>query len=198
MKGVRKSALVLAAVVLLALGPAACGGGNSDDSSVGTSAPTGADSTAGAANGGQADGSAGFRTPGGDNSIQSFGEEADGAEADAASAAVVAYMQARARDDWAQECAYLAAATVKPLEELAARSPQIEGKDCAAVLEALAGGAPGSTRANTMTGAVASLRFEGDRGFALYHGTRGVDYFVPMVKEDGEWKVGALAPSEFP
>lgn len=47
-------------------------------------------------------------------------------------------------------------------------------------------------------GGIASLRVEGDRGFALYHGAKDVGYFVPMVKEEGEWKVGALAPSDFP
>ena len=57
---------------------------------------------------------------------------------------------------------------------------------------------PGLEPGNTLTGGIASFRVEDDRGYALYHGPKGVNYFVPMVNEDGEWKVGALAPSEFP
>jgi hypothetical protein len=95
-------------------------------------------------------------------------------------------------------CASLAKAAVAPIEQLAARTPQLRGNGCAKVLEKLTARAPSSTRKNTLSGGIASLRVEGDRGFALYHGTGGVDYFVPMAKEDGEWKVGAIAPSEFP
>jgi hypothetical protein len=143
------------------------------------------------------EGSASFRTPGGDNSIQNYGEEADAEERAAASAVVAGFMRARASGDWAAVCGYMADATLKPLEQLASRSPQFKGKDCAAMLEILTGTAPDSTRASTLSGSVDSLRFKGDRGFALYHGTDGQDYYLPLVKEDGEWKVGALVPSAF-
>lgn len=189
---------MLAAAALLAAGLGACG--SSDSESTGSSKATApaADSTAATTTEDQDGAGASFRTPGGDNSIQSFGEEADAAEVDAATAVLSGYMRARAENDWAGECAYLAKATVAPLEGLASRTPQSKGQGCATTLESLTGGVPSSTRANTMTGAIGSLRVEGDRGFALYHGPNGSDYFVPMVKEDGEWKVGALAPSEFP
>jgi hypothetical protein len=193
---------------LLAIGLAACGGdstGSSSSSSTAT-APESSSSTSTGDQGSSAssgkssadEGSASFRTPGGDNSIQNYGEEASGEETDAASSALTAYLAARAKGDWARQCTLLAKAAVAPLEQLAASSSQFKGKGCAAVLESLMGRAPASTRANPMTGAVASLRFEGDRGFALFHGSHGVDYFAPMVKEDGEWKVGTIAPSEFP
>jgi hypothetical protein len=209
MRGVWKLALALAIVVLLTTGLSACGGGDSDSSS--STAATTRESSPPANSGDESsgsddaesgdssadEGSASFRTAGGDNSVQDFGEEATTAEIDAATAVLASYLQARAKGDWAKQCTLLAKAAVAPLEQLTSRSPQFKGKGCAAILEALMGRAPASTRANTMTDAVASLRFEGDRGFALYHGAHGVDYFVPMVKEDGEWKVGALAPSEF-
>jgi hypothetical protein len=219
---------VFAIIALSALGLAACGGGDSSDStatataSQGTTAASTTEdrgsakskkeqgddkggSSQGSDDSGTDDsgssagkGSAAFRTPGGDNSIQNFGDEADAAEVAAASTVLAAYLRTRAKDEWAQECAYLAKAAIAPLEELAGRSPQLKGKGCAAILAALGSGVPASARANTMTSGIASLRFEGDRGFALYHGPKGVNYFVPMVKEGGEWKVGALAPSEFP
>lgn len=219
--------LAVAITALLAAGITACGGGDSNDSTStptvagqGTTAPedqgsgkgekersgdeTGSsrgsdDSPSGeGSSSSSGEGSASFRTPGGDNSIQSFGAEADPAQADEASAVLASYLGARAKDEWARECAYLAKVTVAPLEQLAAGSPQLKGKGCAAILAALAGNTPTSTRANTMTSGIASLRVEGDRGFALYHGAHGTDYFLPMVREGGRWKVGSLAPSEFP
>jgi hypothetical protein len=188
---------MLAIAVLLALTASACGGGDSGDSAT-SPAAAGGESTAPTTAGGDGGSASGFRTPGGDNSIQEFGVEASTAEVDAATATLAAYLKARVAEDWEKDCAYLAKPAVAPLEQLAASSPRLKGKGCAAILAALASGTPRSTRANTMTGAVASLRIEGDRGFALYHGARGVDYFVPMVKEDGEWKLGTLSPSEFP
>lgn len=147
--------------------------------------------------GSEEEGASSFRTPGGDNSIQDFGEEADAEERAAASAVVVGFMRARANRDWAAVCGYIASATLKPVEQVASRSPQFKGKDCVGILEILTGATPDSTRANTLGGSIDSLRVKGDRGFALYHGTDGKDYFIPLVKEDGEWKVGALAPSPF-
>jgi hypothetical protein len=190
--------LVLALVALMTTGLAACGGGGSEDSTS-TRAATSTEETSAAPTTAKDKGSgssADFRTPGGDNSIQNFGEEADAAEVDAATVVLARFLRARAKDDFAKECSYLAQSTVAPLEELASRLPQ--GKGCAAVLAGLTASTPRSTRVSTMLGAIASLRSEGDRGFALYHGAHGVDYFVPMVKEDGEWKLGALAPTEFP
>ncbi len=188
MRGAQKLVLSLVLGALLASALAACG---SDGSDASTDASTAAEGTALA-------GSASFRTRGGDNSVQNFGEEAAAAEVDAAAAVLASYLRARAGSDWARQCAYLSRPTVEPLEDLVARSPQLEGKECETALEALVGRTPASLRANTMTDGVASLRVEGQRGFALYHGPEGVDYFMLMLKEDGEWKVGGLAPTAFP
>jgi hypothetical protein len=197
--------LPFAVAVLLATGLLACGSGDSGGSTAASTAATTGESPPpegpenGPGNDSSADeGSASFRTPGGDNSIQGFGAEASSAEVDEASRALSSYMEARAEDDWAKQCTLLARAAVAPLEQLGSRSAQFKGAGCAAILEALLGAGPASTRANTLTNGIASLRVEGDRGFALYHGAGGADYFVPMIKEDGEWKVGAIAPNEFP
>ncbi len=142
-------------------------------------------------------GSASFRTPGGDNSIQDYGKESPDPDLEAATATLSAFLDARAEGDWAEVCKQVAAATLKPLEQLAKRAPNVKSGDCSAILEALLGASPPSSRANTMgEEGIASLRAEGDRSFALYHGTDGVDYVVPMVREGGVWKVGSLAPSE--
>ncbi len=221
MRGVPKLLLASAIAALLAIGLGACGSSGSDDSTAATSGQTTAPSTTGDQGADEAEkeqsgsgedsddassesspstakGSAAFLTPGGDNSIQNFGEEADSEQLESATTTLDGYLQARSEGDWAGSCVHLAKTTVAPLERFAAASPQLKGKGCAAILAALQGRTPASTRTNTMTVGLASLRIEDDHGFALYHGPDGVDYFMSMVKEDGEWKVGALAPSEFP
>jgi hypothetical protein len=204
MKGIQKLLLATALIALLATGLAGCGDGDSSDS---TATSTTRESSPTAGGGGQEakdgegaddDGSASFRTPGGDNSIQDFGKEAGAKEAAEAESNLRTYLDARASLDWAAQCRGLAKTAAAPLEELASRSSQLKGKDCAAILESLLGSSPRSTFANTLNGGIASFRFQGDRGFVLYHGAKGVDYFVPMVKEGGEWKIGAISPSEFP
>lgn len=228
MRGVSKPLLALVAVALLALALSACGGGSDDSTATGaqgttattpsagsgeTSSPS--DETKGEGEGqgssgsddsaesddsssDSGEGSSDFRTPGGDNSIQDYGEEPDESEIEAADTALAGFMTARAEGDWDGMCAALAKAAVEPIEDLASRAPQFKGSGCAAVLKTLLARSPASSRANTMTDGIASFRVEDDRGFALYHGPKGVNYFIPMVNEDGEWKVGALAPSEFP
>lgn len=211
MRRAPKPLLASLVAALFALGLVACGGDGDSTAPAtattqetsGSELPEGGSEAGEGSSGAEAGGdgaeeaSAEFRTPGGDNSIQNYGEEADEAELEAATEVLEAFLTARAASDWAGQCQYLGAVAVKPLERLAEQSPQLKGKDCAAILKTLSASLPAPTRANTLTEGVASLRVEGDRAFALYHGPKGVDYFVSMVKENGEWKVGALAPTEF-
>jgi hypothetical protein len=218
-----KLLLTLAIVALLALGLAACGG---DDSTGSTSASTtgadsnattggdsssttGADSNAttggekktdsGSSSGsGTEPGSAGFIVPGGDNSIQEFGEEADSSELEAAEEALAGYLDARATENWAKSCSYLSEEALAPLKQLTEASPQLKDADCAEILEKLLASTPQSEAASPLTDGLAALRVEGDRGFALFHGAKGADYFVLMSKQGDDWAVGALLPSEFP
>src|SRR4249919_119486 len=132
MRGAWKLTLLLAVAALAAAALVACGGGDSGDSTAASTATTTQESTteSGSADDGSGDssadeGSASFRTPGGDNSIQEFGEEADAADLDEASAALGGFLEARAGDDWAKQCALLAKSTVAPLEQLAKRSSQL-------------------------------------------------------------------------
>jgi hypothetical protein len=192
MGGTAKLAFALA-IVALAVGLTACGGAEDSTQSSSSTANTTQQATK---TPGQ--GSASFRTPGGDNSIPNFGDEADAGEVAAATTVLASYLQARAKGDWGKDCALLAKTAATPLEQLAAKSPELKGKGCAGILAAFVAYVPKSSRAKTMTSGIASLRVQGDRGFALYHGAKGIDYFMPMVKEDGQWKVGSLAASEFP
>lgn len=195
-------ALLIAA--LLALGLAACGGGDSAPSiASSTGSETSSSEAAGEEDGSGAasnskNGSASFIVPGGDNSIQTYGEEADSAELKAAEEALNGYLEARAGAEWAKSCVYLTKGAIAPLTQLAARTPQFKGANCGEILAKLQKTVSPSGLANTMTKGLASLRVEGERGFALYHGAGGIDYFVLMEKEGGDWKVAGLTPSEFP
>ncbi len=200
MGGKAKFAFAALLAVLLALSAAGCGGGGDPSS---TTATGGTDTTAqqgppaaresGGPDPGAAGPSAEFLTPGGDNSIQTYGVEAGAAERDAASTAVEAYMAARGARDWGAACRELTAAAYQPLE--GALGP---GSGCPATLAAVAKRLQPSAWDNTMTGPIAALRREEDHGFALYHGSGGSDYFVQMSREGGDWKVAALEPTAFP
>jgi hypothetical protein len=135
-----------------------------------------------------------FRVPGGDNSIQEFGEETDAAERVAAMVPIAGLYRALESGDWTAVCStYLSASNVKQIELLAEKSPQLKGKDCPSVLGGLnqvAGKGP-----DTPDGGVVSFRVEGDTGFAIYWGIDGKGYAFALKSEGGAWKLTALAPT---
>ncbi|HEX6665447.1 MAG TPA: hypothetical protein VF081_02500 [Solirubrobacterales bacterium] len=108
-------------------------------------------------------------------------------ETAAASAVLQAYMSARAAQDWPTACAQLAPSGIKSLERFAG-----PGRGCPATFSAIYPRLAPGTWANTMTGPIASLSAN---GIAIYHGSTGRDYAMPMVKEGGTWKVAALGPT---
>jgi hypothetical protein len=223
-----KTLLALALAAVLAFGLAACGGGGDSSSSRATTSDSAqgtttapprqsgddaganekqsGDDKGGSAGGGDSSGgddpnsedrSAEFRTPGGDNSIQDFGEEAGGAELQAAEEVIVPYLEARENGEWAKSCTYLSKPTKEPIEQIES-SPRLKGKGCGGVIATMSSGAPASLLESPVVEGIASLRAEGERGFALFHGPKGAGYFIGLVKEDGEWKIGTLIATELP
>lgn len=136
-----------------------------------------------------------FRSKGGDNSIQEFGEESGESELEEAAAALHGFYVARAGEDWGRACSFLSSSMVGQLEQLATQSPQLKGKDCAALLHAFTRPLPASVRRETTVVDAGSLRTEGERSFLIYRGEGGTVYAMPMKDESGEWKVGLLAPT---
>jgi hypothetical protein len=139
-------------------------------------------------------GSGQYRTRGGDNSIQNFGEEADESELEAAAEAVHGFYVARAEEEWSRACSYLAQSMLAQLEQLAEQSPQLSGKECPAILQALTRPLPASARRETTVVDAGSLRREGERGFLIYYGAGKTVYAITLEDEGGTWKVGSLAP----
>ncbi len=143
-------------------------------------------------------GSAPFREPGGDNSIQDFGDEGDEAELEEAAEVVHGFLAARANEDWATACSYFSKAMVMQLEQLASQSEQLKDRGCAPIVGALTASVPSATRKALTEVDAASLRYDDERAFLLYRGADGIDYFMPLVREDDTWKVSALSSTAFP
>jgi hypothetical protein len=184
-KGRAQSTFLFIAAVLMAALAVGCG-------SSGSSSSTDATSSGGS--------SAEFIKPGSKNVAAKFGTEADDAEREAASQVLEGNLEARAAGNWAAQCASLSAKTQKTIEESPSVTPGGKPVGCAQSLETQAQpvSATKEVRANTMTGPIAVLRVKGNKAFALYHGTKGKNYTIPMVKEDGTWKVDSVLTQEIP
>jgi hypothetical protein len=134
-----------------------------------------------------------FRSKGGDNSIQEFGEECDESELRDAAEVVHLFYVARAEERWDTACSYLSKSNIEQLEQLAAQSPQSKGADCAAVLKAFTRPLPEAVDREITTIDAGSLRRESDQGFLIYYGAGRQAYAIPLREEGGGWKVGALS-----
>ena len=102
-------------------------------------------------------------------------------------------LKARESADFATQCETLSSSGVREVEE-GAKEQGVQGGGCVKELKARAEPLERSAvyRKNTMTGPIDALRFKGVHAYALYHGVGGQDYAMPMVKVDGEWRVGSL------
>lgn len=138
-------------------------------------------------------GSAPFRTKGGDNSIQNFGEESDESELREAAEALHGFYVARAEEDWGRACSYLSKEMASQLTQLASRLKE-PGKGCGDALHALTRPLPASVRRETTVVDARSLRHEGEQAFLIYYGAEKTPEAMPMKPEGGAWKVGGLAP----
>jgi hypothetical protein len=136
-----------------------------------------------------------FRTPGGDNSIQEYGNEGKGGERAEATSSVEALYAAFRSGNWGEVCAkYLSAKNLEQLKLLAEKSPQVQGASCADILSRL-NTAAGEKSPDQPQGGVAALRIEGDTAFAIYRGVDGKGYALPLTRENGVWKLTALGPT---
>lgn len=212
----------MAALALLGLGAAGCGddsgpsatsppadggaqanessggrspGGDGDGSA--TPPPAKGDAGADADDGATSDRDSGgdveqFVTPGGDNSVQEFGDEAGETEVEEAAAALHAFLDARAEGDWETTCAHLSANVLDSLGRFASQAKQLRGRECPELLGAVSGPATEDARREAAIADVGAMRVEGDRAYLLYHGAAKTDYAIPMAREDDGWKVDAL------
>jgi hypothetical protein len=138
-------------------------------------------------------GSGQFRSKGGDNSIQEFGDEGGESELQEAAEVVHGFLVAEAREEWAKACSYLAKSNIEQLEQLASQSPQLRDAGCAPVLAAFTRPLPAAAERRITTVDAGSFRHEGEQGFLIYFGDERVTYAMPLRDEGGTWKVAALS-----
>jgi hypothetical protein len=146
--------------------------------------------------GGSGNGAGGSR-PGriyGDGSIQRFGAPASGEDRSSAVAVARAFYAARAAGDWDRACDLMSSGIVDQLER--ARDARTKAPGCPSTLAALAGGVPSQLRrqqADTIR--FTEIRVEGDRAHAVFESAAIPHGFLPMAREEGDWKVAAIAGS---
>jgi hypothetical protein len=151
-------------------------------------------------------GSKPFQSKGGDNSIQTYGEESSETELSEAAEAMHRYFVAFASSDWKTACSYLAKSVVQGFKQLVSRGEGSTSEDCPSIFAALSGVDRSAQLRRELTEVNAySLRREGDQAFLIYSGMEydtGSSYgpsdlyAMLMKREDGEWKVGLIAGNE--
>ena len=122
-----------------------------------------------------------------------FGHEAPVPARKQASQWVVRWMRARSKAAWTKDCSYLSQSYKRYVVKDAHFASNGNAKNCPQALAYFGTEASGNL-VNTTTGPIDSLRIEGKRGYALYHGRNGIDWSVTMAKEKGKWKVAQPLP----
>lgn len=140
-------------------------------------------------------GSEQFRTKGGDNSVQEYGEEGSESELQEVAEIVHGFYVARAEEEWDTACSYLAKSNVEQLEKLASQSPQFKGAGCAPILKAFTRPLPAAVQREITTIDAGSFRHDEEQGFLIYYGPEHTVYSMPMRNEGDGWKVAALSGS---
>lgn len=145
-----------------------------------------------------AGGSKQFVQKGGDNSVEEYGSERTaGSDFAEAATALHTYLDARAAGAWGAACDALAATMVEQLVSQLAGAA--DGKaSCPEVLAAFNSSVSPAGLREAAEVDVAALRTKGDSGFLLFKGAREEPFFIPVQREGGHWKVGAVGPSPLP
>jgi hypothetical protein len=136
-----------------------------------------------------------FRTKGGDNSIQEYGDEGDESELQEVAEIVHGFYVARAEEKWDTACSYLAKSNIEQLEQLGEQSSQFKNSGCAPILKAFTRPLPAAVQREITTVDAGSFRSDGEQGFLVYYGAGQTVYAMPLRAEDGTWKVAALSGS---
>jgi hypothetical protein len=124
----------------------------------------------------------------GDNSIQTWGLEASDAKREEATAAVQAYLDARAARDWSDVCSHLAG---KPRAE---QGRYAGGAGCAKAMASFAADASSAVLRQEAEVDVLSFRVGGGYAFLIYRRRDGV-YATALSRESGSWKIVSVTPT---
>lgn len=138
------------------------------------------------------------RYPHGDTSIQTYGGEAGGADRQAVAALLRGYYTAAAAGDGATACSMMAQGVQLLLVRELGRGVPEKDRNCAAIASELFKMRRGEDGVGLAAPRVTGLRVKGDKGFALLRSKALPNGEIPVVREGGAWKIGALSGSELP
>lgn len=127
----------------------------------------------------------------GEQSVESFGAEADAADRDEIVAAEQAYLEALASEDYAAACGLLGRQAQASIEQFA--GPKASG--CQEILPRLLAASAAATARAQADGKIAKVRVEGDQAFVIFSAPGAKLYVFTMVREGDEWKATTLSPS---
>ena len=195
-----RGAATLAALAL-AVVAAGCGGGDEGEQE-GAAAPGGTARAEGAAPGESA-GAGATRpergtnpprpdtAPTGDESITSFGSEAEGDERERLIAAQQGLLNGLADRDYATACTRLSERTRRGMAQLTGR----RRASCESLLPKLLSPTAAAVAREQAGGDVASVRVEAEQAFVLFRAPGAKLYMLAMREEDGEWRSTTVAGS---
>lgn len=132
-----------------------------------------------------------FEVPeGGDDSIQTFGTEAEGEEKEAVVAAMRSFSSSVAANDYKKVCAELTEANVKQLETFF--KAQKKKGTCATLLPTILIRDNGEAR-RAANGTVYQVRINDDTAFVLFKPEKGKASYLVMKREDDTWKSTSIS-----
>ena len=131
-------------------------------------------------------------------SVRSYGTKADAAAETAIATAVKDFYAAKSAGDGAQVCTLLASATRKALVETLAGSGEGKGEACSSIVAPLLADQEPGYRDRIAGVQVTGVRVRGDSGLALIKVKATPEDVIPVRRENGSWKVAALAGSQVP
>ena len=129
----------------------------------------------------------------GDEAIDEFGEEAEGAEREEIAAAARAYFSARADGRWAQACEHLERSSWRNLTASARQLSDRPGLRCPEALAYLQEGVDPRLRREAAEAPVAGVRVRDPNAFYVYRIPTGQEALLSMIREDGEWRARSVA-----
>lgn len=132
---------------------------------------------------------------GGDNSIQTFGAESESTDRVQAGASAKAYLDARLAGRWAAACSALTAPVREQIEAFAEQPHASPAKRCVVGMRGLTEPVSKAVLRIAAKIRVLSFRVQGNRAFLLYKDGEGTASELPMLRQNGQWKVAAVAGS---
>ncbi len=127
-----------------------------------------------------------------DNSIQTYGSAASGAEKAAVLSATHSFFHALAATNYASVCSQLASSNRKELQQYL-KLGHSKAHSCATLLPTLLRNI-GPTANKAVKGTFTGVRIQGPRAFVLFRPKGGPPSYFLMLKEGGTWKPTSLAP----